>query len=373
MTHSLRFKIQRQIVSPELFIGQYLLKDEFFIKKLHELKCRFALITDSQIAPLFGHALEGFLTLHGIDIHLFTFPAGEQSKTRETKQALEDQLISHQFGRDTAIIALGGGVVTDLTGFLASTYCRGVPLILIPTTLLGMVDAGIGGKTAVNTPQSKNFIGTIYYPHLIFSDVSLISSLPLAEIRNGTAEMIKHGLIASAPLFHELENSVDLWTARDSDFFFSQVYKNTLIKKEVIEKDPDETGYRRILNLGHTIGHAIETVENYQIAHGEAIAIGMIVESLISHEMGFLTAKDFESIYQIFRSYSFHLKLSKEISEERIEEFLTLDKKAAQKRARFVLLKKIGEVLPFEENYCTHVDSALLRKALVWMLKEFRE
>jgi len=373
MIHSLRFNIQAPSFSPELFIGDQVVKSEHFTKKLRELKCKFALITDSQIAPLFGYALEGFLTLHGIDAHLFTFPAGEHFKSRETKQMLEDQLIAYQFGRDTAIIAMGGGVVTDLSGFLASTYCRGVPLVLIPTTLLGMVDAGIGGKTAVNTPQSKNFIGSIYHPHFIFSDISFLSSLSTTEIRNGTAEMIKHGLIVSPSLFHELEHSHDLWAARNPDFFFSLVYKNSLIKKEVIEKDPYETGYRRVLNFGHTIGHAIETAENYKIPHGEAVAIGMIVESLISHEMGFLSAHEFETIYQVIKSFSFSLNLSKEISEEKIEEFIALDKKATQKKARFVLLKKIGEVLPFDGNYCTQVDSLLLQKTLLWMLKEFKK
>ena len=189
---------------------------------------RRAIITDSNVAPLYGSQFEG---------ELFIFPAGEEHKTRATKEHLENQLFEKGFGRDTCIVALGGGVVNDLAGFLAATYCRGVPLVLIPTTLLAMVDASIGGKNGVNTPFGKNMVGTFYPPQKVIIDTRFLETLPPREFLNGKMEMIKHGLIADSALFASLEGPYNLEKV---------IFENRRIKEEIVQADEKETGMRHI-------------------------------------------------------------------------------------------------------------------------------
>jgi len=301
-------------------------------------------------------------------VTLFTFASGEQEKSRERKSALEDMLLSQKFGRDTCMIALGGGVTTDLVGYLASTYCRGVPLILVPTTLLAMVDAAIGGKTAVNTQFGKNLIGTFYPPDCIFIDPSTLSSLPISEWTNGIAEVIKYALIHSPQLFQMLRN----WNRADIKQTEIIIQECVLIKAQVVEMDFEEKlGLRRILNFGHTIAHALELLENYHLPHGEAVAIGMLVESFISVRMGYLPQASLSEIEELIRSFPFALKISSGVTREKMLEALLLDKKNAQGAIRFVLLEKIGACHPFNREYCTSIPAKNLDEALSWMFSLF--
>lgn len=327
---------------------------------------RVVVITDTNVEKLFAPQFEH------LDLKIFSFPPGEASKTRETKAMLEDNLMSHNFGRDSLIISLGGGVVCDVAGFLASTYCRGVPLIQIPTSLLAMVDASVGSKTGVNTPYGKNMIGTFYPPEKVLIDGLFLSTLPPKQQTNGIVEMIKAGLIASPALFSAMKTHVDKWLSNDLEFIMERVYESVIIKKEIVEEDPEEEGgIRRCLNLGHTFGHALEILGDFDLEHGEAIAIGMLVAGYISVKMDLLSEEEFEEIKEIFAAYEIPLKLLKKHSLDDLMRILARDKKSLKASPRLVLLESIGSVAPFEGEFCTEVDFPLLEEAINWMNKEF--
>lgn len=296
---------------------------------------------DETVAPLF----QDLLVKTGLDISIFTFPAGESSKTRETKQRLEDQMLAKGFGRGCALIAMGGGVTLDLGGFIAATYCRGVPLIHIPTTLLAMVDACIGGKTGVNTPQGKNLIGAFYPAAKVLIDVDTLDSLPEAQMRSGMAEVIKYGLTLDPTLLEESDLE-------------RRIFRSCALKKRIIEEDYQESGLRRVLNFGHTVGHAIELLTEYKILHGDAVALGMAIECAMSVEMGYLSEKSFLQIMQLLPLQELHMEA------EKLMEAMRHDKKSSLKSPRFVVLKEIGEVEPFSGSYCTEVNPEILERAL---------
>jgi 3-dehydroquinate synthase len=324
---------------------------------------RFALFCDEAVAELYGNKWALQLQDQCLNIALFTFAAGEKQKSREKKAELEDLLFSKGFGSDTCMIALGGGVTTDLIGFLASTYCRGVPLIFVPTTLLGMVDAAIGGKTGINTRFGKNLVGAYYPADKVIIDTALLSSLPTSEWTNGLAEVIKYACIHSPTLFTTLKD----WNPEHVD---KVVQDAVTIKIGIVESDYQEkAGLRRILNFGHTIGHAIEFLENYTVSHGEAVAIGMCVESYISMKMGYLLESAFQEIQELIHSFPFAQKLSGAVTVAKMHDALTLDKKTEHGKPRFVLLEKLGVCCPFGGEYCTEVPKNILDEALNWMLK----
>lgn len=329
-----------------------------------ERKC--VILTDSNIESHYMPALEKF------DVKVFSFTAGETSKTRETKAYLEDHLLSHKFGRDSLIIGMGGGVVNDVSGFLASTYCRGVSHIQIPTSLLAMVDAAIGGKTAVNTPYGKNLIGSFFPPEHVWIDGKFLSTLPKKQWANGIVEIIKAGLTSSPSLFTAMKENYHKWEEEDFDFIMDRIFESVCVKLDVVEEDPEEEkGMRRILNLGHTFGHVIEMLENYQVEHGEAVAIGTLVSCFISMKMGLLSEEAFREIEEIFHLYQIPMRLSKPLSLDELMGALALDKKAVKGAARMVLLESIGEVAPFNGEYCTEVEFPLLEQAIEWMNEQF--
>ncbi|MEX1013301.1 MAG: 3-dehydroquinate synthase [Waddliaceae bacterium] len=298
---------------------------------------RSVIISDLNVAALWGDTLS---------YPLFSFPAGDRFKTRKTKEKLEDLLLSARYGRDTTLVALGGGVVTDLVGFLASTYCRGVPFILIPTTLLAMVDACIGGKTGVNTEHGKNMIGVFSEPEAILIDPNFLSTLPEIEMRNGYAEMIKHACIADASYFQCLH------VKQEPD-----IRKNIEIKQSIVTQDRNEKGIRSILNFGHTIGHAIEKIFNFSISHGEAVAYGMIVESRLSYLEGHLSEKECTQIISLILSYFPNITFSLDF--DLVLKAMEMDKKALGNIPRFVMLSKIGSALGCKQAKSRNVYDAL--------------
>lgn len=354
-----------------IHLTEDLLEDEKFIKTLEGHKGRFVLLTDEKVGSLYSKPLLELMNELELQCSLITFPPGEKSKTRKTKETIEDQLLAKKFGRDTLLIVMGGGVVTDLGGFIAATYLRGIPYLSIPTTLLAMVDASIGGKTGVNVKEAKNVIGAFYPPQELFIDLSMLSTLPDKEILYGSAEILKHGLIADSALYELLEEQVDQWHVRDPHFLKKVVTQSIKIKKKVVEKDAKEGGERRILNFGHTIAHALETLEEYHLSHGEAVALGMIVEALLSLKLGHLKEKDFDAIYSLIKAMGFSLKLSNKITISSMRKVMQRDKKAADQKPRFVILDGIGKTLNYKGAYCTPIDEALLEEALGWMVAEF--
>ncbi len=362
--------LQPSLKREEATLSSGVLFDPATAQAIKRLGSRFALFCDETVAAALGRKWHDHLKKSGLDITLFTFPPGEQEKSRERKNLLEDALLAKKFGKDTCILALGGGVTTDLVGFLASTYCRGVPLVFAPTTLLAMVDAAIGGKTAVNTSSGKNLIGSFYPADQILIDPGALSTLPKAQWTNGIAEVIKYALIASPELFQILRN----WKPMDPAYLEMIIQECVLIKAKVVEMDYEEkSGLRRILNFGHTIAHALELLENYQISHGEAVAIGMLVESFISVRMKHLPVSALSDIESLIRSFPFALKISSEVTEEDMRDALLLDKKSAKGAVRFVQLSKIGACHPFNKEYCSSIPEETLDEALKWMFSLFSE
>ena len=292
---------------------------------------RCALITDHTVRDLYAKGLS----------HVFSFPPGEKYKTRETKAFLEDLLLESGFSKDTVIVGLGGGVVTDMAGYLASTFCRGVALVLIPTTLMAMVDAAIGGKNGVNTPLGKNMIGTIYHPQKVIIDERFLKTLPEKEKRNGEVEILKMGLVADASLLNSrnILNSIEF-------------------KRRIVALDEKETGLRRILNLGHTVGHALEKLSGYEMSHGDAVSLGIRIECQMAYVMGLLKRGDWEVIQALFP------KEKVPYSCEEIIEAMILDKKSKEREPRFVLLQEIGKPHSFEGEWCAPVPEGILREVL---------
>lgn len=367
-------KIELSFQSPEfvteIMIGQDLFQDERFSNKLLEMGRDFYLICDTNVEKNGGKKLKQFLQKQGLKIHGLAFPAGEKSKSRKNKEEIEDMLLDIGASRNSTIIAMGGGVVTDLAGYVAVTYLRGIPWVALPTTLLGMVDASIGGKTGVNTEFGKNLIGAYHPPKMIFMDLDSLDSLPMNEWRNGTAEIIKYGLILDPDLFNQLFEKKLRW---EPSFLEEALCRSVEAKKKVVEEDTMEKGFRRIVNFGHTIGHAIEVIENYRISHGEAIAIGMIVESHLSHICASLNKAELERIEAIFKNYEFSLTLSRKVTLEKMLSAMSKDKKALFSAPRFVLLNSIGEVATYQGDYCTTIEDKVLKETLEWMIKKFQK
>jgi 3-dehydroquinate synthase len=258
---------------------------------------RAVIITDSNVGPL--HAAAAVDALSGLDPVVLTMPAGEEHKTRDTWARLTDELLALGAGRDTLIVALGGGVVGDVAGFVAATYLRGVPVVQVPTTLVAMIDAAIGGKTGLDVPAGKNLVGAFHAPTLIAIDPSLLATLPARELRAGMAEAIKHGVIRDAAYFAQLRDAAPALiepAAATSDAMRQLIARSVAIKSEVVNNDPREKGERKILNFGHTLGHAVEAASGYALRHGEAIAIGMVLEAQLGELLGVTAAGTSDAI-----------------------------------------------------------------------------
>ena len=262
-------------------------------------------------------------------------------------------------------------MVTDLVGFLAATYCRGVPVIYLPTTLLAMVDASMGGKTGVNTPLGKNLIGTYTQPLAVCMDLSTLQTLPDCEWRNGIAEMIKHALIADAKLYQKMQASQSLSALKNRTDLVELIETNCFIKKTIVEQDEFEQHMRQLLNFGHTIGHAIETIEKYQIGHGEAVAIGMLVECHLAMQMGFISQSFIDQLHMVLQRYELPLKTHAFQNTEVFMQNLCLDKKSLLSIPQFVLLTDAGQPYVKEGCYTHPVKEEHLKQSIDWARKQF--
>jgi len=335
------------------------------------LNKRCVIISDDQLPEETVFSVRNLLEKEGLDIRVFYFPAGEIHKTRETKEHLENVLLDWQYGRDTCLLALGGGVTTDLVGFLASTYCRGIPVIYLPTTLLAMVDASIGGKTGVNTRHGKNLIGTFYQPLAVFMDTNTLKTLSPEQWSNGVVEIIKHALIASAELFQKLQASIGS-LKNNPQCLLEIIYQSCLIKKNIVESDEKESGLRQWLNYGHTIGHAVESLEEYRLSHGEAVAIGLLVETKLSIEAGFLAASVLDDLEKLLNAYELPLETTAFQSRERFLYQLQGDKKSKAGEPHFVMLDKVGNARMNNGSYAFPIASNLLDRVLDWAAERFK-
>jgi 3-dehydroquinate synthase len=275
-------------------------------------------------------------------------------KTREAKERIENTLMERGYGRDAVIVALGGGSVTDAVGFVAATYLRGVTLILVPTTVLAMVDAAIGGKTAVDTAKAKNLIGAIYHPKAVVIDPDILAKTRDLDL----AEMLKIALTSSAPLWAKIEK-----TKLSDEVMLDAIQA----KIKVIEQDPLERGLRRVLNFGHTVAHALEVVSEYKMSHAEAVILGVFAESYLSHRLGFLSDLEWQRIERFYKPL--RVKLPVTYSRDKLLQAMILDKKNQGREIRFVLIEGIGKVLSFDGQYCTPVPLEKIHEMCSWMEK----
>lgn len=328
---------------------------------LKEMGCadKAIIITDPTVKKLYGRSLKQSLTASGFKAALLEVPEGEEQKSLETAGRLYNELTEFYAERATPILALGGGVIGDLAGFVAATYMRGVPLVQIPTTLLAQGDSSIGGKVAVNHGLLKNKIGAFYHPRLTISDISTLKTLSPRELSDGLAEIIKHGVILDGEFFSYLEENLDKIKSLDNQVLERVISRSAKIKAGVVEKDELDLGLRNILNYGHTVGHAIESVSELKVWHGEAVAIGMLAEARISNRLGILTEDEVARIKNLIAQAGLPTELPS-LELEKLIQAMKHDKKVLQGKLKFALPKSIGEAFITDE-----VSPSLIEKALV--------
>ncbi|MCR5702615.1 MAG: 3-dehydroquinate synthase [Lachnospiraceae bacterium] len=311
---------------------------------------RFAVITDSIVEKLYGKDILDKLIAAGFDADIFVFEEGEKSKTRQTKAMIEDAMLEKGYRRDCCIIAVGGGVVTDLAGFIAGTYGRGVPFINYATTLLAAADASVGGKTAIDTPLATNLIGLFNQPNKVYIDIATWETLPQREVISGLAETIKHACIADREFFDYLNDNIDAILAMDKIACEHIAEINCKVKYEVVMKDERESGLREVLNLGHTVGRAIETVSDYKLLHGEAVSIGLVAEVLLANKLSYVSDEEKDAVIKLLDKAGLPTTIPDYIDKEALVKKLYTDKKVRDGKLRFVLQKGIGDVVEFESG-----------------------
>ena len=326
---------------------------------------RFAIISDLAVAARFGSQL--LASFPSGQAHLLTFAGGEPSKTRDTWARLTDEMAEAGLGRDTVVVSLGGGIATDLAGFVAATFMRGVPVAHVPTTLLAMVDAAIGGKAAVDIPAGKNLVGAFHQPTAVIVDPLCLASLPTNELRAGLAEVLKHGAILDAPFFEEVITALPVLLApggASSAAMLETVRRAISIKCDVVRRDEREAGVRQVLNFGHTIGHAVELASHYAVPHGEAVAIGMVVEARLAEQMNVAERGTSERLVHALEAAGLPTSPPTHLAVESIVGATRLDKKARGGIVRYALPLRIGAMAGSDEGWSLPVTDAQVLEAL---------
>jgi 3-dehydroquinate synthase len=335
---------------------------------------KLAVITDSNVEAIYIANLMKELKDANFNAYLFSFPAGEASKTRETKISIEDKMLDAGFGRDSAVIAFGGGVVSDLAGFLAGTFGRGIPFINFSTTLLSAADASVGGKTAVDTPHATNLIGLFNQPEKVYIDIATWDTLPPREVRAGLAETIKHACLADSAFFDWLEENItkiasteDAKLDEDACEYIAEA--NCRIKYDVVSRDEKEANLRQVLNLGHTAGRAMETLFEYKMLHGECVAVGLSIQALLANKLELITNEQHKRIDDLIALCGLPKEVPAEISSKKLVEKMYTDKKVRSGQIRFVLMDGIGAMKTFENGSYT---KALSDDFLISTIEEYR-
>ncbi len=323
----------------------------------------YALISDSNVAPLHAGPLSATLAEHG-ETSLHVVPAGEGTKSRESWAALTDALLARGCGRDTTVVALGGGMIGDLAGFVAATYMRGIPVVQCPTSLLAMIDASVGGKTGVDTPAGKNLVGAFHPPAAVLADVELLATLPAEHRRAGLAEAVKHGVVADAHYFDLLRTAGPAVLGADTDAVLGVVTRSVEIKAEIVTADSREQGLRKILNFGHTLGHAIEHASGYEMLHGECVAIGMVLEARLAERMGLAESGTSEAIVELLRVVGLPVARPARFGADELLRATRLDKKAQAGVVEYALPAAVGRMAGDGMRWGIAVPDALAREVL---------
>jgi 3-dehydroquinate synthase len=311
----------------------------------HLKRKQVAIVTNTTVAPLYLEKLAKSLKDAGVSVIEIILPDGEAYKNSETLNLIYDALLKNRCERSTTLIALGGGVIGDLTGYAAATYLRGVPFIQIPTTLLSQVDSSVGGKTGINHPLGKNMIGAFYQPKLVLADIDTLQTLPKRELSAGVAEVIKYGLIRDADFFDWLETNIHALMGLDETIISYAIYRSCQNKAEVVAADEHEAGERALLNLGHTFGHAIENAMGYGVwLHGEAVAAGTMLAADLSQRMGWLNAADVQRMHALLAASSLPLR-APNLGVKKYLDLMQSDKKVENSKIRLVLQQGIGKAV----------------------------
>ena len=354
------FRVQSGPGSYRVIVGCGLLRSLGELVKKHAPAHRYAVISDSNVAPLYGDATLRSLSECGLDAELFTFAAGERHKNRATWVELTDRFLAAGIGRDSCVVALGGGVTGDLAGFVAATYMRGIPVVQVPTSLVAMVDASVGGKTGVDVAAGKNLVGAFHPPLLVVADPEAVVTLPRAERAQGLIEAVKHGVIMDSAYFEELDREVPRILDGEATAVERAVLRSMELKSEVVSDDELEAGRREILNFGHTLGHAIEAANSYSVSHGTAVGCGMVLEARIGVELGITVEGTAERIEEVVGNVGLPRGLPGGAAPAEIMSYLAMDKKVRDGRTRFVLLSRIGTVYFAHESWSHPVEEQLV-------------
>jgi 3-dehydroquinate synthase len=326
---------------------------------------RYAIVTDDHVGPLYADRVRVALGTGRTTV--YTIPAGETHKTRETWAQLTDAMLSDGLGRDTALIALGGGVIGDLGGFVAATYMRGIPYVQVPTTLLAMIDASIGGKTGVDTPAGKNLVGAFHQPAAVVADPNVLQTLPRDHLRGGLAEAIKHGVIADAAYFEDVAAAAPAIVAgpqNAADALERVVVRSIGIKADVVRRDEREGGVRKTLNFGHTIGHAIELRSAYRMLHGEAVAVGMVLESAVAERLGVAEPGTTERVRAAVERTGLPARRPADQSPAEILSATRTDKKVRGGTVEYALPSRVGAMAGAECGWAVPVADEIVLEVL---------
>lgn len=303
---------------------------------------KICIVTDNRVGSLYVETVKSELSKVCKTVTVYTIEAGEEHKTLDTVKGLYEHLILEHFDRKDLLAALGGGVVGDLTGFTAATYLRGIGFIQIPTTLLSQVDSSIGGKTGVDFDSYKNMVGAFHMPRLVYMNLSVLHSLSRRQFACGMAEILKHGLIKNADYYNWLLEHQAAIENREYEALLPMIEESCKVKRAVVEEDPTEQGERALLNFGHTIGHAVEKLKDFQLMHGECVAVGAVAAAYLSKQRGLITSEDFQRICQGFEAFSLPIR-TKGLEAAEIVRTTKSDKKMEAGAIKFVLLEKIGK------------------------------
>ncbi len=332
---------------------------------------RYVIITDDTVKKIAGDRLLRSLKRAGLKADLFTFPAGEKNKNEATHQKLTHAMLAAQCGRDTMVLALGGGVVGDMAGYVAATYMRGIPYVQIPTSFLAMVDSSVGGKVGVDTPYGKNLVGAFWHPRAVIADIDCLKNLPREQLVNGLMESAKIFLTYDKAMFEFTQKNWARVLKKNSAALQKIIARSVELKIGVVTRDEREANERMVVNWGHTIGHAVEHLSRFRLLHGYSVALGMLVESKIAELLGVLSGKDFRTIRESIRRFGIDERELGKFSPDAILKQTIIDKKSANGKVKYVLLKRVGKVKMGTEGlnkgmFGHEVDASTVREALMF-------